>query len=287
MNSSKSVLHFLFQVYSFSKPCKGFSQFSAFWLFLPWLMHALHQESAEEDVLHLHHQFALEDAEEDTPAVDTDASVPRPEDPRPFPSSTRYQSSPITFQPSSFPERHDSRWEIHEVLWRKKPPRCLSLQVFFPHLHQSRSPSHVLQAGLLPDASCCWHPVLRCSRTRSHWMLCQKLCRNHPCWTKGNYHYHWPNHFPFYITSLLQCFTFCDQRPGNVTQLDLSYLACYDRFENMKACFWQKANEQSTPTFSSNIDSESSFSEFPEQQPNRQFALSSVRTFNAAKTFGQ
>ncbi|EFO97307.1 hypothetical protein CRE_16699 [Caenorhabditis remanei] len=80
-----------------------------------------------------------------------------------------------------------------------------------------------------------------------------------------------------------KCFTFCDQRPGNVTQLDLSYLACYDRFENMKACFWQKLNEQSTPEFSSNIDAES---EFSEQGPNRHFALSSARTFQA-KTFGQ
>ncbi|VDM63409.1 unnamed protein product [Angiostrongylus costaricensis] len=35
-----------------------------------------------------------------------------------------------------------------------------------------------------------------------------------------------------------KCLTFCDQRPGNVTMLDMSYIPCYDRFENMKACFW-------------------------------------------------
>ncbi|WKX92915.1 hypothetical protein Q1695_010720 [Nippostrongylus brasiliensis] len=35
-----------------------------------------------------------------------------------------------------------------------------------------------------------------------------------------------------------KCLTFCDQRPGNVTMLDMSYVPCYDRFENMKACFW-------------------------------------------------
>ncbi|EJD73896.1 hypothetical protein LOAG_18715, partial [Loa loa] len=35
-----------------------------------------------------------------------------------------------------------------------------------------------------------------------------------------------------------KCLTFCDQRPGNVTQLDISFLPCFDRFENMKACFW-------------------------------------------------
>lgn len=35
-----------------------------------------------------------------------------------------------------------------------------------------------------------------------------------------------------------KCLLFCDQRPGNVTQLDFSYMACFDRFENMKGCFW-------------------------------------------------
>jgi hypothetical protein len=35
-----------------------------------------------------------------------------------------------------------------------------------------------------------------------------------------------------------KCLMFCDQREGQVTQLDLSYVACYDRFESMKACFW-------------------------------------------------
>uniref|UniRef100_A0A7E4WC78 DB domain-containing protein n=1 Tax=Panagrellus redivivus TaxID=6233 RepID=A0A7E4WC78_PANRE len=39
-----------------------------------------------------------------------------------------------------------------------------------------------------------------------------------------------------------KCLTFCDQRPGNVTQLDFSYVSCYDRFEQMKACFWHGAN---------------------------------------------
>lgn len=35
-----------------------------------------------------------------------------------------------------------------------------------------------------------------------------------------------------------KCLTFCDQRPGKVTQLDTSYIACFDRFESMKSCFW-------------------------------------------------
>ncbi|TKR89228.1 hypothetical protein L596_013364 [Steinernema carpocapsae] len=35
-----------------------------------------------------------------------------------------------------------------------------------------------------------------------------------------------------------KCLTFCDQRPGRVTQLDTSYISCFDRFESMKQCFW-------------------------------------------------
>ncbi|TKR60023.1 hypothetical protein L596_029615 [Steinernema carpocapsae] len=35
-----------------------------------------------------------------------------------------------------------------------------------------------------------------------------------------------------------KCLTFCNQEPGNVTKLDMTYLSCFDRFENMKGCFW-------------------------------------------------
>uniref|UniRef100_A0AC35TKS9 DB domain-containing protein n=1 Tax=Rhabditophanes sp. KR3021 TaxID=114890 RepID=A0AC35TKS9_9BILA len=35
-----------------------------------------------------------------------------------------------------------------------------------------------------------------------------------------------------------KCLIFCDQRPGNVTQLDISYLPCYDKFDEMKSCFY-------------------------------------------------
>ncbi|KAI1721167.1 DB module domain-containing protein [Ditylenchus destructor] len=37
-----------------------------------------------------------------------------------------------------------------------------------------------------------------------------------------------------------KCLTFCDQRAGRVTKLDYSYLPCYDRFENMKRCFYDE-----------------------------------------------
>ncbi|CAJ0590314.1 unnamed protein product [Cylicocyclus nassatus] len=36
----------------------------------------------------------------------------------------------------------------------------------------------------------------------------------------------------------MKCLTFCDQRLGRTTQLDMTYVPCFDRFENMKACFW-------------------------------------------------
>uniref|UniRef100_A0A0M3IE22 DB domain-containing protein n=1 Tax=Ascaris lumbricoides TaxID=6252 RepID=A0A0M3IE22_ASCLU len=42
-----------------------------------------------------------------------------------------------------------------------------------------------------------------------------------------------------------KCLVFCDQRPGMVTQLDLSYLSCFERFENMKSCFWHDINRLS------------------------------------------
>ncbi|KAK6041783.1 DB module [Cooperia oncophora] len=36
----------------------------------------------------------------------------------------------------------------------------------------------------------------------------------------------------------MKCLAFCDQRLGHPRQLDMSYVPCFDRFENMKACFW-------------------------------------------------
>uniref|UniRef100_A0A0K0E3M7 DB domain-containing protein n=1 Tax=Strongyloides stercoralis TaxID=6248 RepID=A0A0K0E3M7_STRER len=35
-----------------------------------------------------------------------------------------------------------------------------------------------------------------------------------------------------------KCLIFCDQTPGKITPLDMSYVSCFDRFENMKSCFW-------------------------------------------------
>ncbi|EYC30261.1 hypothetical protein Y032_0005g2544 [Ancylostoma ceylanicum] len=45
-----------------------------------------------------------------------------------------------------------------------------------------------------------------------------------------------------------KCLSFCDQRPNRFTALDVSYLPCYDIFENMKRCFFvairKKAEEK-------------------------------------------
>uniref|UniRef100_A0A7E4ZSS4 DB domain-containing protein n=1 Tax=Panagrellus redivivus TaxID=6233 RepID=A0A7E4ZSS4_PANRE len=35
-----------------------------------------------------------------------------------------------------------------------------------------------------------------------------------------------------------RCFLFCDEEPRNRTQLDLTFLPCLDKFEEMKQCFW-------------------------------------------------
>uniref|UniRef100_A0A914UQ64 Domain of unknown function DB domain-containing protein n=1 Tax=Plectus sambesii TaxID=2011161 RepID=A0A914UQ64_9BILA len=35
-----------------------------------------------------------------------------------------------------------------------------------------------------------------------------------------------------------RCLIFCNQLPGYVTKLDLTYLPCYDRFDAMKDCFY-------------------------------------------------
>ncbi|CAJ0939471.1 unnamed protein product, partial [Mesorhabditis belari] len=37
-----------------------------------------------------------------------------------------------------------------------------------------------------------------------------------------------------------KCLLFCDQKPGRVTPLDLTYVPCFDRFASMKACFWHE-----------------------------------------------
>ncbi|VIO87925.1 Uncharacterized protein BM_BM2710 [Brugia malayi] len=44
-----------------------------------------------------------------------------------------------------------------------------------------------------------------------------------------------------------KCLTFCDQRPGNVTKLDFSYLPCYERFENIKSCFMEHIGIKNRP----------------------------------------
>uniref|UniRef100_A0A0R3S739 DB domain-containing protein n=1 Tax=Elaeophora elaphi TaxID=1147741 RepID=A0A0R3S739_9BILA len=45
-----------------------------------------------------------------------------------------------------------------------------------------------------------------------------------------------------------KCLTFCDQRPGNVTKLDLTYLPCYERFENIKQCFMEYIGTKNKPS---------------------------------------
>ncbi|KHN77365.1 hypothetical protein Tcan_06163 [Toxocara canis] len=52
-----------------------------------------------------------------------------------------------------------------------------------------------------------------------------------------------------------KCLVFCDQRPGNITQLDISYLSCYERFENIKGCFWHDLSELRSSELERRFDS--------------------------------
>ncbi|CAI4230587.1 unnamed protein product [Auanema sp. JU1783] len=40
-------------------------------------------------------------------------------------------------------------------------------------------------------------------------------------------------------TAGTKCLTFCDQRPDLYTPVDYSYAPCFERFENMKRCFYE------------------------------------------------
>ncbi|VDL71788.1 unnamed protein product [Nippostrongylus brasiliensis] len=46
-----------------------------------------------------------------------------------------------------------------------------------------------------------------------------------------------------------KCLTFCDQRPDRITKLDYSYIPCYDRFEQMKQCFYNDIREKARQQF--------------------------------------
>uniref|UniRef100_A0A914DY79 Domain of unknown function DB domain-containing protein n=1 Tax=Acrobeloides nanus TaxID=290746 RepID=A0A914DY79_9BILA len=46
-----------------------------------------------------------------------------------------------------------------------------------------------------------------------------------------------------------KCLVLCDQRPGQILQLDLSYVPCYDRFENMKSCFYHDIVQRMKRTY--------------------------------------
>ncbi|KHJ76180.1 hypothetical protein OESDEN_24200 [Oesophagostomum dentatum] len=41
----------------------------------------------------------------------------------------------------------------------------------------------------------------------------------------------------------------CDQRPNKFTSLDVSYLPCYDIFENMKRCFFTAIRSKAQQKF--------------------------------------
>ncbi|KJH42658.1 DB module [Dictyocaulus viviparus] len=46
-----------------------------------------------------------------------------------------------------------------------------------------------------------------------------------------------------------KCLTFCDQRPNRITKLDYSYIPCYERFEQMKQCFYNEIRNKTYEWF--------------------------------------
>ncbi|KAK0419340.1 hypothetical protein QR680_014093 [Steinernema hermaphroditum] len=50
-----------------------------------------------------------------------------------------------------------------------------------------------------------------------------------------------------------KCLIFCDQRAGKTTTLDYSYVPCYDRFENMKRCFFDEISSRTEKELSNLI----------------------------------
>ena len=144
-----------------------------------------------------------------------------------------------------------------------QPPRFLLRQVQLQNIHEGRPPSHVLQTGLVPHAGtvplCLDYSPFQAA---ADIQFCAAQGHDHTecCMRNG------------VATTLAgsKCLTFCDQRPGNVTQLDLTYIACYDRFENMKSCFWQDATTRLSNSFSQD--------EAPASLPQAR-RLSSARTF--------
>uniref|UniRef100_A0A1I7XS75 DB domain-containing protein n=1 Tax=Heterorhabditis bacteriophora TaxID=37862 RepID=A0A1I7XS75_HETBA len=46
-----------------------------------------------------------------------------------------------------------------------------------------------------------------------------------------------------------KCLTFCDQRPDLYTPIDFSYAPCFDRFENMKRCFYNEIHQSAERKF--------------------------------------
>uniref|UniRef100_A0A914VXR5 Domain of unknown function DB domain-containing protein n=1 Tax=Plectus sambesii TaxID=2011161 RepID=A0A914VXR5_9BILA len=42
----------------------------------------------------------------------------------------------------------------------------------------------------------------------------------------------------------MKCLVLCDQTPGQIVQLDMSYMPCYDRFENMNSCFFYEMRKR-------------------------------------------
>lgn len=51
-----------------------------------------------------------------------------------------------------------------------------------------------------------------------------------------------------------KCLIFCDQRPGQINKLTWDYLACYDRFESIKRCFYDEIKDVAIKKFTPQLE---------------------------------
>ncbi|CAJ0931777.1 unnamed protein product, partial [Mesorhabditis belari] len=107
--------------------------------------------------------------------------------------------------------------------------------------------SHCCQSRHLPDAcltKCSYSTYTKDSIRTMYFKLdtcpSQAAADIHFCAAQGRDHRECCKNAAVGTTFAGQkCLAFCDQRPGQVTQLDLTYLACYHRFDQMLGCFYE------------------------------------------------
>lgn len=111
---------------------------------------------------------------------------------------------------------------------RRLPDACLS------KCHFNTYTRDALQSMLLKTDGC---PI----EAAADMQFCAAQGRDHrSCCSRNQVHTTLAGH---------KCLLFCDQTPDRITKLDYSYVPCYDRFENMKRCFYDEIKREAEDQF--------------------------------------